>query len=78
MFFRKTKELKKLREDYDLIVGSLNRLNSKIDALIERIEQDMQKKESVPEPKAAEITPRQVVNEWFYFKEERMNENGTN
>lgn len=61
MFGKRKSELQKLREDYDKIVELLTRLC---------------KSNSNSEPKQPEVTPRQIINEWYHFEEERVKNNG--
>ncbi len=79
MFFKRKKELKKLREDYDEIVSLLSRMNKQMTVIEKQNEELLErtsKEPQQPEPKRPDVTARQIINEWYHFEEERVKNDG--
>lgn len=87
MFGKKKSEITMIREDCDKIVELLSRkikqneiLINQNKLLLERIELTKgaveQSKDSDTAQQKPEVTPRQIINEWYYTEEE-LKQNGT-
>lgn len=74
----KRDEQRMTREACDKIAANTERMVSMMHEMLQVLKQQQKPAEPAEktEPKEPEISPRQIINEWFHFEEERVEGNG--